>query len=342
MRVLVTGGLGNVGSRAVRALLAMGYEVVIFEHPSARQKRTRQSRALLGSAKGKLTIFYGDVSDAATMSALGDSLQSKDVRAVLHLAGIIPPLATRAPELAQRINVEGTQNVIALCKHLPKPPRIVFASSIALYGDRLANPWISAQDPLCPNDVYALTKQQCEAMLQKGDLPWTILRLSYVVASDWLPLDPLLFEVPLATHFEVVHTEDAGRAFATAWSTLATEGRILNIGGGILCRTTYRAYLDRMMRAFGLGDSSFLSDDLFATRNFHCGWLADSDEAELLLNFRSKTLEDYYSEVAWRERVITPLAKAGAPFAKRWLRSLSPYRAKPGLAHLERSVLEKP
>jgi len=152
---------------AVRALLAMGYEVVIFEHPSARQKRVRQSRMLLDSAKGKLTIFYGDISDAPTMSALEDSLQSKDVRAVLHLAGIIPPLATRAPELAQRINVEGTQNVIALCKHLPKPPRIVFASSIALYGDRLANPWISVQDPLCPNDAYALTKHSAKPCSRK-------------------------------------------------------------------------------------------------------------------------------------------------------------------------------
>ncbi len=87
------------------------------------------------------------------------------------------------------------------------------------------------------------------------------------------------------------------------------------------------------MRAFGLGNSSFLPDELFAKGDFHCGWFTDSEEAEMLLHFRSKSLEDYYSEVEWRTRFIRPLGSIAAMAVKPWIRSLSPYRAKADLAH---------
>ncbi|MCX8013034.1 MAG: hypothetical protein N3A02_01930, partial [Rectinema sp.] len=195
-----------------------------------------------------------------------------------------------------------------------------------LYGDRLAAPWISASDALQPNDPYSRSKLVCETIIRESGFEWSILRLSYVVSSDWLPFDRMLFEVPPETRLEVVHTEDAGRAFAAACSEPLAACRIFNIGGGVTCRTTYRAYLDRLMRYFGMGNSSFLPDELFAKSNFHCGWFLDSDEAEQTLRFRSKTLEDYYSEVQWRTRFIRPAVSLARWAAQSWIRSLSPYR----------------
>lgn len=333
MRVLVTGGFGNVGMSAVRALLASDHEVCVFEHPSAQKRRQRRLRDLLREARGRICVFYGEVEDENALSRAMTSVWSDGPGAVIHLAGVIPPLANRRPEIAQRINIGGMQALLHVCATLPHAPRIVFASSVALYGDRLANPWISADDPLMPNDFYGQTKLECESLLRRSSFEWVILRLSYVVSADWLPFDPLLFEVPPSTHFEVVHTEDAGRAFAAACAARSVCAQTLNIGGGVSCRTTYRAYLDRLMRCFGLGSASFLQDELFAKGNFHCGWFADSDDAESMLRFRSKSLEDYYSEVAWRMRGMRPLGSMARPLAKPWMRSLSPYREAIRLSH---------
>ncbi|MEN6499051.1 MAG: NAD(P)-dependent oxidoreductase [Rectinema sp.] len=332
MRVFVTGGFGNVGMSTVRALLSYGHDVCIFEQPSTRTRRQKRLRELLRDGRGRLNVFYGDITDKRALSEAMTFGGGPD--AVIHLAGIIPPLADRNPDLARRVNVGGTRTLLDLCKTLPRNPRFIFASSIALYGDRLENPWISVQDPVAPNDVYSATKQTCENLLQASNIEWIILRLSYVVSSDWLPFSPQLYDVPPGTRLEVVHTEDAGRAFARACTLPQAARRIFNIGGGPDCRTTYRAYLDRLMRYFGLGSSSFLSDDLFARGNFHCGWFTDSDEAESVLLFRSKTLEDYYSEVSWRVRALRPLGSLASWAVKPWIRSLSPYRA---MADRERS-----
>lgn len=325
MRVFVTGGFGNVGMSAVRALLAAGCEVCVFEHPSAKNRHQRRLRELFRDSRGRVKVFYGDISDESALSEAMACAGGDGPDAVIHLAGIIPPLADEKPELANAINVGGTRALLNVCACQHPAPRIVFASSVALYGDRLAEPMISVADKLAPNDTYSRTKLECETELRASGLAWTVLRLSYVVSSDWLPFSPLLFDVPPSTHFEVVHTEDAGRAFARAAMTSGT-GRAFNIGGGPSCRTTYRAYLDRLMRCFGLGSATFLPDDLFAKGNFHCGWFSDSQEAEDLFHFRSKSLEDYYSEVAWRMRWVQPLGSIAGWAVKPWMRSLSPYR----------------
>ncbi len=326
MRVFVTGGFGNVGMSAVRALLSYGHDVCIFEHPSARTRRQKRLRELLRDARGRLNVFYGDIADKGAVSEAIACAGNGGPDAVIHLAGIIPPLADREPKLADHINVGGTKALLDVCRALPHSPRFIFASSVALYGDRLANPWISIQDAIAPNDTYSVTKNECEMLLRASGLEWVILRLSYVVSSDWLPFSPQLYDVPPSTRLEVVHTEDAGRAFAKACDSPQAAGRVFNVGGGPSCRTTYRAYLDRLMRYFGLGSSSFLPDELFAKGNFHCGWFTDSNETESILLFRSKTLEDYYSEVSWRTRALRPLGSIAAWAVKPWIRSLSPYQ----------------
>lgn len=331
MRVLVTGALGNVGFSAVKACLAAGHEVVMFDRLT---KKTLGKARLLRkwlSATDRLRWIQGDLLAPDSLGAALLAFDGRGPDAVMHLAAILPPLSESHPELATRINVDGTRLLLDACTALQPRPAIVYASSIAIYGDRLARPWISIEDELAPNDHYAQTKVACEHMIRASGLPWTILRLSYVVASDWLPFDPLLFEVPPATRLEVVHTEDAGRAFAAACSCDAAQGRVFNIGGGSACRTTFRAYLDRIMRVMGLGNASFLPDYLFARNGFHCGWYADSDDAEAVLRFRTRTLEDYYSEVEWRMRFVRPLARIASWPVKTWLRSLSPYD--PGKRH---------
>lgn len=327
MNVLITGAFGNVGRSVVNACLEAGCRVTIMETPRAIAKPRLGMRDLLRRSWKACRIVSGDVrSDADVARALA-ACGGRGADAVIHLAGIIPPLILRDPDFGWDVNVNGTRALVDACARQAIPPRFVLASSIAAYGDRLAHWWINACDPLAPDDLYGRSKVECERILRESGLPFVILRLSYVVWARWLPLDPTLFDVPPATRLEVVHTEDAGRAFASAARVPGIEGRTLDIGGGASCRTTFRAYLDRMFRLFGLGDSRFLPDALFARGDFHCGWYGDSDEAEALLGFRTRTLEDYYDEVRWATRFLRPAAALAAPLARALLIAASPRRA---------------
>jgi len=324
MEILITGGFGNVGRSAVKACIAAGHRVTILESPQAMAKTDAGLRRMLRSPWRDCTVLFCDL---RKLEDVRNALSSfdKGPDAVIHLAALIPPAADRDEAKTWEVNVGGTKNLIESCMALSKPPRFILASSIATYGDRLQDFWIKIGDTLKPTEIYSRTKVECEKMVKASGLEYAILRLSYVVWAKWLPFDPMLFAMPLETRLEVVHTEDAGRAFAAAAELPAAAGKTLNIGGGPLCRTSFRAFLDRIFRYYGLGDSSFLLPEAFATANFHCGWYADSDQAEELLHFRRKTLEDYYEEVRWETRLSAPLAALAAPAVKRWLIKKSPY-----------------
>jgi len=323
MNVLVTGGFGNVGRSTVNALLSAGNKVGILESPSAMAKASSGLRRLIKDPWKDCLIAFGDLRKPEDIQkALALFETGPDV--VIHLAALIPPAADKDEEKTWEINVGGTKHLIEACQALPKPPRLVMASSIAIYGDRLKDFWIKESDAPQPTEVYSKTKVECERMVRNSGLEHVILRLSYVVWAKWLPFDPLLFAMPPETRLEIVHTEDAGRAFAAAAEQPLAAGRTFNIGGGSLCRTSFRAFLDRIFRYYGLGDSSFLPLEAFASSNFHCGWYLDSDLAEEFLHFRRKTLEDYYEEVRWETRRIAPFAALAAPAVKRWLIRKSP------------------
>jgi len=326
LKVLITGGFGNVGRSTVEACLAAGDALTILEadSPAARH---------LGRALGRRwarsgippRIVFGDVRDPAIAR---EAVAGQD--AVIHLAALIPPAADRRPELAKSINIGGTANLLASCAALPAPPRFVFASSVAAYGDRLADYWIKSTDPLrpSPGDEYGRTKVEAEALVRGSGLPFVILRLSAIMSRKKLDPDPILFSMPLATKLEICHTEDTGRAFARAARRDEALGRVLDIGGGAGCRCDYRGFLDRMFSLLGIGGiggRAGVPESAFASSGFHCGWYADSDEADGVLGFRRKNLEDYYAEVARETRWLRPLASLVAPIVRSRLVAASPF-----------------
>jgi nucleoside-diphosphate-sugar epimerase len=231
------------------------------------------------------------------------------------------------PEQARAVNVGGTANLVAACGKLPSPPRFVLASSVAAYGDRLDDYWIAVGDELAPSpgDEYGRTKVAAEALLRGSGLDFAILRLGAVMSRKKLEPDPLLFSMPLRTRLEILHTEDAGRAFAEAACRELASGRTLDIGGGQSCRIDYRGFLDRIFRLIGLGCVGRFPESAFASSGFHCGWFEDSDEAEALLGFRRKSLDDFFAEVRAETRAWRPFAALAAPFVRARMLASSPF-----------------
>lgn len=320
--IMITGAFGNVGRSAIAAALEEGHDLTAFDRPSRANLAYAKSLAAR-PAKGKEGSFRfvaGDIRDA---KAVEGALQGQE--ALIHLAAIIPPAADKAPELARDVNIGGTERVLEALARVPGC-RLVFSSSVATYGDRVVNYWIKADDPLapCEDDGYARTKVACETLIRGSGLPFSILRLSYIVWKKKLACDPLMFRMPPATRIEVCHTKDCGRALVHAAFAPAALSKTFNIGGGPSCRTSFRVYLDRMMALFGLGDSSFLPDEAFSPKGYHCGWM-DSDKAQAALAFQGTSLEDYYEEVRIEARPTRFFASIAAPLVKRMLLAASPY-----------------
>ena len=119
MRAFVTGGSGFVGGHLVRALIRRGYEVVAL----ARTESSAETLRAMGAE-----IARGDVTDKESMR---EGMRDADV--VFHIAGWYK---VGSPDWmkAEAINVGGTRKVLSLAQELDVP-KIVYASSVAVFGD---------------------------------------------------------------------------------------------------------------------------------------------------------------------------------------------------------------
>ena len=286
MNILLTGAFGNVGLSTLKELINRGYNVRIFEVPNKKNKKISRRYSK------KVEIFWGDI---RRKEDVAKAIIDQDI--VIHLAAIIPPLADEDPTFATDVNVNGTLNLINEMKSQNNNPKLLFTSSIAVYGDRRENPMIEIDDPLLPSkgDVYANNKIKAEILIRDSGLDFSIFRLTYITSVNKLHMDPLMFHMPLDTPIEICDTEDVGLAIANAIESPDVWGKTFNIAGGKNCRTYYKDYIDKMMELFGLG-KNFLPDTAYAKSDFHCGYM-NTKNSQSLLNYQRHSLEDYYSEV---------------------------------------------
>ena len=163
MNFLVTGGAGFIGSHVCEHLLAEDHSVCVFDdlndfYPAAIKRRNLES---LASSSGRFRFVQGDLTNKPAVESL---IAGSKFDQILHLAaraGVRPSL--EEPALYQRVNVEGTVNVLeAARKHGPR--KITIASSSSVYG-------INAKVPFSENDPifsaispYAASKLACEAL----------------------------------------------------------------------------------------------------------------------------------------------------------------------------------
>lgn len=161
MKVLVTGASGFIGRYIVKDLLNHGYEVRAF---------VRKKVEIEGAE-----IFIGDITKKETIEK---ALSSID--AVFHNAAYASDYGKK--EDFYRVNIEGTKNVANACmkKEIKK---MVYTSSAGIYGFPNTNEWITEESPKKPINVYQKTKLLSEDLLQKYDMPLTIIRPPLVLGA---------------------------------------------------------------------------------------------------------------------------------------------------------------
>lgn len=165
-RVLVTGGNGFLGSSVVAGLAQTGHQVVSAD------------LRLPGSPTVGVDHVVMDVTDA---DAVEQAFADRSVETVVHLASIVTPGKDSSREKEYAVDVTGTRHVLDAClRHGVR--RVVVSSSGAAYGYHPDNPqWLSEDDPVRGNEVFAYShhKRLVEEML--ADLRRTDPQLEQVV-----------------------------------------------------------------------------------------------------------------------------------------------------------------
>lgn len=319
MNILITGAFGNLGLSTIKELVRLNHQITCFDLPNRRNKRAFRKL----SRKHKLSVVWGNISDTASIA-----LAIKNQDCIIHLVAILPPLSDKLPDYAYKINVLGTNNIIEEVKKQNLSPRIIYASSVTVYGPKSPDsPVITLDTPINPTDVYSKTKVEAEELLVKSCLPWIILRLTAVPALDLMSnmkLDPI-FSIPLQQKLEFLHTFDAGVALARSVD-ITQVNRFYLIGGGKQNQFKNKEFLSMYFKVLGLGNFPTKISKTPITNNdwYYTHWM-DSTEAQELLKYLKHTYEDFLSEFKKANRFIVSIITLLRPLVKQILIMKSPY-----------------
>ena len=163
MNFLVTGGAGFIGSHVCERLLQSGHAVWAFDDlndfydPQLKRGNLRDIQAL---AK-PFEFAHGDLTDRRAVDELFGSAKFDQVIHLAARAGVRPSL--QEPALYQRVNVEGTVNLLEAAR-LSGVRKLILASSSSVYGVNAKVPF-SESDPIFHAiSPYAASKLACESL----------------------------------------------------------------------------------------------------------------------------------------------------------------------------------
>lgn len=163
MNFLVTGGAGFIGSHICERLLHDGHGVWAFDDlnhfydPQFKQRNIREIQSL---AK-PFEFVRGDICDASALNEIFSSVKFDQVIHLAARAGVRPSLAE--PALYQRVNVEGTVNVLEGARK-SGVNKIIIASSSSVYGVNSKVPFSESDPIFSAISPYAASKLACETL----------------------------------------------------------------------------------------------------------------------------------------------------------------------------------
>jgi nucleoside-diphosphate-sugar epimerase len=188
MRVVITGGAGFLGTRLARKLQERGTLT-----DACGNVRAIEALVLLDVMPSpvewrdaRVTAVAGDLTDAAVIARA----VTPDTDTVFHLAAIVSGQAEADFDMGMRVNLDATRLLLERCRTLAAPPKVVFASSLAVFGGALPDP-VGDDAPLTPQASYGTQKAICEYlvydMTRKGFLDGRSLRLPTVTVRPGKP-----------------------------------------------------------------------------------------------------------------------------------------------------------
>jgi UDP-glucuronate 4-epimerase len=163
MNFLVTGGAGFIGSHVCERLLRDGHNVWAFDDLNNfydPQFKRRNLREIQSPAK-PFEFVHGDITDAAALARIFSAVKFDQVIHLAARAGVRPSL--EQPALYQRVNVEGTANVLEAARK-SGVKKIIIASSSSVYGTNSKVPFSESDPVVSAISPYAASKLACESL----------------------------------------------------------------------------------------------------------------------------------------------------------------------------------
>ncbi len=152
--ILVTGGAGFIGSHVVDRLAERGDQVIVLDDFSTGS----MGNLVRWRDDERVSVIEGDVAEDLAAPLAG----SGPVTGIVHLAAQVSVVRSIARPLADlRTNARGTVQVLEFARRQASPPKVVFASSAAVYGDvaEVPTPEDAPTRPLSPYGIDKLTSE---------------------------------------------------------------------------------------------------------------------------------------------------------------------------------------
>lgn len=231
-RVLITGGLGFIGSNLARRLVELGSEVVLVD---SLIPQYGGNRANIRGIEDRLAVNVSDVRDAHSLPSL---IRGREL--VFNLAGQTSHVdSLHDPFTDLDINCRSQLSILETCRHENPEVKIVFASTRQLYGRPQYLP-VDERHPLAPVDPNGVNKAAGEWYhLVYGEiygLRCSVLRLTN-------------------TYGPRMRVKDDRQTFLGTWLRLAVEGQELLVFGDGTQRRDF-TYVDDAVEAFLLAGAS--------------------------------------------------------------------------------------
>jgi len=186
MRIVITGAAGFLGSRLARAILERGS----LTDASGKARQIRQlvlvDVAPPTLSDSRVSAVTGDLADGALL----EGVVSADTDSIFHLAAVVSGQAEAEFDTGMRVNLDATRALLERCRKLSRPPKFVFASSLAVFGGALPDP-VPDNAVLTPQTSYGTQKAIDELlvydMTRKGYIDGRNLRLPTITVRPGKP-----------------------------------------------------------------------------------------------------------------------------------------------------------
>ena len=233
MKILITGGLGFLGSHIVNSLIRNADTVIVYDI------RAREN------VSGNVIIIKGDVFD---IEHLVNVIRNHSVNKIIHMIGLASISTCRQdPNLSFRLNVLSVQNVLEAMR-LADVDRLVFPSTAAVYGI-VKDPKVGEETIPNPVNIYGFHKLAAENLIKGYDEEYgfnsTILRL-FNVYGDLdkeqgvisIFIKRAMSREPLRVYGgdqlrDFIHVNDVASIFGKVLNSSSANRKIINVGTGI-------------------------------------------------------------------------------------------------------------
>lgn len=177
MKVLVTGGMGYIGSHTCVQIIDAGMEPIILDNLcNAKEKVLDRIKMISGVAP---VFYHGDIRDEALLDSI---FAEHDIKAVIHFAGLKAVGESVAKPLEYYDNNVNGSLVLARSMRKAGVKNIIFSSSATVYGDPASVPITESFPTGATTNPYGRSKymvEECLSDLFNADPSWSITLLRY-------------------------------------------------------------------------------------------------------------------------------------------------------------------